>query len=228
MIVSPWSQLNEDEQLRLMPKLAGFRSDLQREMTATDELVEAAAERFDQFVIEYDQHGAINHPTTQDNLLTAQNFIVHAGRHSAIWKQIAEIKGFKRSYLELTVFDRSEFLQALAESDYVINREPFWTIHKFDSAREMADYSHQPSLHFANDRAGETEYGPNYFFVHWDKTSCWFRKSKWPIRRLPGSRQIEQLYAAIQHRFGCACPQEVSKHLRTKSTHKTFRQDLQD
>lgn len=197
MIVSPWSQLNQAEQLALSPKL-----------TAS---VEDAGERFDQFVIEYDQHGAINHQATEDNLLTAQNFIAQA---SVFWQQIAEIKGFRRSYLELTVFDRDEFLRVLAELDYVINREPFWTIHKFDSAREMTDYSHQSSLHFANDRADEADYGPNYFFAHWDKTSCWFRKSNWPIRHLPGARQTEQLYAAMQHRFGCACPQTVRNQKR--------------
>ncbi|MBP6821035.1 MAG: hypothetical protein KA368_05805 [Acidobacteria bacterium] len=203
MIVSPWSQLNEAEQLAIAPKLGNFSEDM----------FEVAAERFNQFVIEYDQQGAINHRATEDNLLTAQNFIAQA---SGFWKQIVEIKGFRRSYLELTVTDRDEFLRVLTKSDYVINREPFWTIHKFDSARELTDYSHQPSLHFANDRADEAGYGHNYFFVHWDKTSCWFRKSNWPIRRLPGVRQIEQLYAAVQHRFGCACPQTVSQHLKRR------------
>lgn len=199
MIVSPWSQLSEAEQFALSPKLAGLPED--------------AAERFNQFVIEYDQQGAINHPATSDNLLTAQNFIAQAAQ---FWNHIAEIKGFGRSYLELTVRDRTEFLRVLAEADYVINREPFWTIHKFDSAREIAEYSHQPSLHFANDRADETEYGEHYFFVHWDNASPWFRKSRWPIRRLPGARQAEQLYAAFQHRFGCACPQTVHDHLNTR------------
>lgn len=196
MIVSPWSQLDETEQLALSPKLAA--------------LPEEAAERFDQFVIEYDLNGALNHRATKDNLLTAQNFIAQTAN---IWKHFAEIKGFRRSYLELTVWNRKEFLQTLTALNYVINREPFWTIHKFDSARETTDYSGQPSLHFANDRADESGYGENYFFVHWDKTSCWFRKSNWPIRALPGGRQIEQLYAAAQHRFGCACPQTVRDHL---------------
>ena len=173
--------------------------------------MEAAAERFDQLIIEYDLDGKVNRRATGDNVLTAQNFIAHA---TPFWPHIAEIKGFRRSYLELTVLNRDAFLQALADAGYVINREPFWTIHKFDSAREVSEYSMQPSLHFANDRSGEAEYGPNYFFVHWDKTSVWFRKSNWPIRRLPGVRQMEQLYAAVHHRFGCACPQRVREHLR--------------
>lgn len=201
MIVSPWSQLSEIEQAALSPKLAASPED--------------AGERFDQFVIEYDQSGAINHSATSDYLLTAKNFIANTGglSNSPLWQQIAEIKGFRRSYLELTVWNRAEFLRVLAELDYIINREPFWTIHKFDSAREVAEFSNQPSLHFANDRADEHEYGENYFFAHWDKTSAWFRNSNWPIRSLPGARQIEQLFAAAQHQFGCACPQTVRDHL---------------
>ena len=151
----------------------------------------------------------------EDNLLTAQNFVLHAGGYdnSAIWRQILEIKGFRRSYLELTVFDRNEFLRVLTDCGYVINREPFWTIHKFDSARERTEYSHHPPLHFANDRANETDYGPNYFFVHWDGASPWFRKSKWLIRFLPGGWQLEQVYAALRHRRGSPCPQMVKVYL---------------
>lgn len=202
MIVSPWSQLSEAEQFALSPKLAALPED--------------AAERFNQFVIEYDSNGAFHPQNTFDNALTAKNFIAHANglNNSPLWQQIVEIKGVRRSYLELTVWNRAEFLQVLAELDYVINREPFWTIHKFDSAREVTEFSHHPSLHFANDRADEREYGENYFFVHWDKTSAWFRKSNWPIRRLPGARLAEQLFAAVQHRFGCACPQTVRDHLK--------------
>lgn len=216
MIVSPWSQLNDGEQLALASKLIGLRE----KTTETDQLFEAAAERFDQFVIAYDSGGALNHQATQDNLATAQNFILHLGGHdhSALWQQILEIKGFGRSYLELTVFDRDEFLGVLAAAGFVINREPFWTIHKFDSARETTEYSHHPPLHFANDRANEADYGPNYFFVHWDKTSPWFRKSKWPIRRLPGAWRLEQIYAATRHRFGCPCPKMVKVYLNQKSS----------
>lgn len=211
MIVSPWSRLSEVEQLILATKLIG----LPAESIANDQLMEAASERFNELVIEFDLRGEVKAQTVEENILTARSFILHIG-DSAIWNQIAEIKGFRRSYLELTVIDRDEFLKTLAISDYVVNREPFWSIHRFDSAREMTDYSHQPSLHFANDRADEDDYGPNYFFVHWDKASCWFRKSNWPIRRFPGAKQIEQLYAAIQHRFGCACPVTVNEHLQRR------------
>jgi hypothetical protein len=201
MIVSPWSQLSETEQEALSPKLAG--------------LSEHAAERFDQFVIEYDKKGTINHSATNDNLLTIQNFATQA---EPFWHHIAAIKGIQPSYLELTVQDRTEFLRELAKLDYVINREPFWTIHKFDSARETTEYSRHPALHFANDRANETDYGPNYFFVHWDNQSPWFRKSDWPLNWLPGARLAEQLYAGFQHRYGCACPQTVRDHLARRQT----------
>ncbi len=211
MIVSPWNRLSEDEQLTLAPKLFGWR----KAIIATDQMPEAAGERFNELVIEFDSTGEADAQTTEESILTARNFIAQTS-DSPIWNQIAEIKGFRRSYLELTVNDRDEFLNTLAGLDYIINREPFWSTHRFDSAREMTDYSHQPSLHFANDRADEDDYGPNYFFAHWDKASCWFRKSNWPIRRLPGAKPIEQLYAAIHHRFGCACPVAVSKHLKRR------------
>lgn len=206
MIVSPWSQLNENEQWSLTSKLVGLReSEIE-----TDQLVEAAAERFDQLIIEYGLDGKVNRRATADNVLTARNFIAHA---APFWPHIAEINGFRRSYLELTVLNRDAFLQALADAGYIVNREPFWTIHKFDSAREQTEYSRHPALHFANDRANEAEYGPNYFFVHWDSTSPWFKKSTWPIRHLPGARQLEQVYVSLWHRFGCACPRIVSEHL---------------
>ena len=211
MIASPWSLLSEDERLILTPKLVGLREDL----PTTDQLIETAGGQFNHFVTEYLPDGKINRQAVSDHVLTAQNFLAHANHPSnpAIWKQIRELKGIRRSYLELTVRDRDEFLHLLSQSDFIVNREPFWSIHKFDSARAITDYSHQPSLHFANDRADEDHYGPNYFFVHWDRTSCWFRRSNWPIHRLPGARSLEQLHAAVQHRFGCACPQAVQEHL---------------
>lgn len=212
MIASPWSLLSNEERLILTPKLLA----LPEEISGTGQRIETAGEQFNHFVIEYLPDGEINHQAISDHVLTAQNFLTHASHPSnpAIWKQIREIKGIRRSYLELVVRDRDEFLSVLREADFVVNREPFWSIHKFDSARAMTDYSHQPSLHFANDRADEDHYGPNYFFVHWDRTSCWFRRSNWPVRRLPGARTVEQLYAAAHHRFGCACPLTVREHLR--------------
>lgn len=211
MIVSPWSQLSEAEQYALSSKLAGLRD---RELITSD-WPEFCAERFNQFVIEFDPTGTLNHSGTLENFLTAQNFIAHAGGldNSALWQQVAEIKGFRRSYLELTVWDRTEFLRVLARLNYVINREPFWTIHKFDSAREITEFSYHPALHFANDRANEREYGENYFFVHWDRTSPWFRQSNWPFNRLPGMRLAEQALAGFLHRYGCACPHTVRDHL---------------
>lgn len=215
MIASPWSLLNEDERLILTPKLVGLREDI----PITDQLTEAAGEQFNHFVIEYQPDGEIHRQAVSNHILTAQNFIRHAGgeQDSVLWRQVAEIKGIRRSYLELTVRNRDEFLRVLGQSEFVVNCEPFWSIHKFDSARAITNYSHQPSLHFANDRADEAHYGPNYFFVHWDRTSCWFRKSNWPIRRLPGARTAEQLYAAAHHRFDCACPQAVSEYLNRLS-----------
>ncbi|HMV82204.1 MAG TPA: hypothetical protein PLD20_20655 [Blastocatellia bacterium] len=191
----------------LMPKLLG----LGEKTPLTDCLMEAAGERFDHFVLDFQPDGSLHHQAISDRVLTAQNFL--AQTRAILWQHVRELKGIRRSYLELRVWNRQEFLRVLRESEFIVNREPFWSIHRFDSARAVTDYSHQPSLHFANDRADEDAYGPEYFFVHWDRTSAWFRRSHWPIRRLPGARQAEQLYAAARHRFGCACPQQVCEYL---------------
>jgi len=209
MSLSPWSLLSEDERLILAPKLTD----------ETDQRLETAGERFHHLICEEALPHTFPFQTIQDRILTAQNFLVQAGGfdNSALWQQIATLKGFRRSYLEVMVKNRDEFLRVLASSDFVVNREPFWSTHKFDSARAITDYSYEPSLHFANDRADEAEYGLDYFFVHWDRTSCWFKESRWPIKRLPGARAVEQLYAAVQHRFSCACPVAVSNYLNSKS-----------
>lgn len=216
---SPWTRLSEDERLMLAPKLLGLDDNIQPD----DQRFEAAAERFNCFVVERDAAGEINRPALSDNILTAQNFMAHTGArgNSPLWQLIAEIKGFRRSYLELTVKDRDELLRVLKEQKFVINREPFWTIHKFDSARARTVYSDEPSLHFANDRANEDDkgYGPKYFFVHWDRTSCWFRKSKWPVGWMPGMRVVEQLYAALHHRAGFASPMAVKEYLKSIDEH---------
>lgn len=210
MIASPWHSFSEDERRTLMPKLLG----LGEETLLTDSLLKAAGERFDSFTVEFQPDGKPHQPAIRDYILTARNFLSQT--RPALWQHVRELKGIRRSYLELTVWNRDEFLRVLRRSEFIVNREPFWSIHKFDSARAVTDYSHQPSLHFANDRADEAGYGPEYFFVHWDRTSAWFRKSNWLIRRWPGARTAEQLYAAVQHRFGCACPQQVSEYLRSQ------------
>ncbi len=207
MIVSPWHSLGEIEHRTLTPKLLG----LGEETPVTDWLLEAARERFDHFVLEFQPDGSPHHQAILDRILTAQNFL--AQTRATVWQYVRELKGIRRSYLELTVWNRDEFLRVLKESEFIVNREPFWSIHRFDSARAVTDYSHQPSLHFANDRADEDAYGPEYFFVHWDQTSAWFRRSLWPVRHLPGARLAEQLYAAARHRSGCACPQKVREYL---------------
>lgn len=209
MSLSPWNLLSEHERLILAPKLTD----------ETDQRLEAAGERFRHLVCEEALRHITSPRTLQDRILTAQNFMLQAGAfgNSALWQQIASFKGFRRSHLEVTVKSRDEFLRVLAGSGFVVNCEPFWSIHKFDSARAITEYSQEPSLHFANDRADENGYGPNYFFVHWDRTSCWFKESRWPIKRWPGARAVERLTAAIQHRFGCACPVEVSSYVKSKS-----------
>lgn len=148
-------------------------------------------------------------------LLTVRNFLtqIRAYDESLIWREIERFCGFRRSYLELTVYDRERLLDALRSDGYWIGREPPWSIHRFDSARAVTRHAGEPSLHFANDRADEQGYGPNYFFVHWDATSVVFREVEGWLRFLPGGRSIQRLKAALRHRSGFAEPADVQHYL---------------
>ncbi|MBL8166907.1 MAG: hypothetical protein JNJ50_02055 [Acidobacteria bacterium] len=224
MKLSPWTWLSATERRLLAPTLLAVESSA----PLADEALTAAGRRFD-FLLHQSCREAgreagrdaasgasASESALRDRVLTAQNFLRQLGaRQTApLWRQIHQFNGISRSYLELTVRDRDEFLRLLRAARYVVNRELPWTIHKFDSARARTTFARQPSLHFANDRHDEPGYGPNYFFVHWDPTSVWFQRSQWRFSWLPGVRWLERWHAARQHHEGSASPQHVQAYLR--------------
>lgn len=212
---TPWSLLTEMERRLLIPKLIGVESGLEfRESESA-----RAVETFDRAVLDEAEQAAADLSmlaphVIEERLLTIRNFMLQTGAYNdgPLWQEIASLKGVRRSYIELEVHSRDEFLVKLGDQGFVINREPFWSIHKFDSARAQTRFSHDPSLHFANDRADEPGYGPNYFFIHWDVSSVWFEKAGWRYW-IPGSHSFERVRAALRHDQGFASPEVVLSYL---------------
>jgi hypothetical protein len=213
-IAHPWEELSHLEQRLLAPKLTAITDG---EETQADKLMRAG-EAFDCGILDVYAASPECAEEISARLLTVRNFMAQTGayRNSPIWRQIAKIYGFRKSYLELTVYDRDEFLGVLRVAGYRIVNELPWSIHRFDSARAVTRFADEPSLHFANDRSDEENYGPNYFFVHWDATSVCFRHSRGWWRWIPGSRWIEKLRAALQHKKGFAAPDEVQGYLASE------------
>ncbi len=209
--LSPWSLLSEAERRLVLPKLV---TTVSANGTAESDWI-SAGDVFDRALLDESERGMPSPTVIAERLLTIRNFIEQTGGldDGPLWRQIARLKGVRRSYLELSVHCCDEFLLELGEAGFVIDREPFWTIHKFDSARASTRFSHQPSLHFANDRADEPGYGPSYFFVHWDVSSIWFEESSWWCAGMPGSRSLERLRAAFRHQHGFASPEVVQSYL---------------
>lgn len=208
----PWLMLSRLERRLLAPKLLPAIASGDE---ATEEDLDRAAGEFGRGICDVFAPEPESDDEMAARLLTVRNFMAQTGayRQSPLWRQIRRFVGFRRSYIELVVEDRDELLRILAVAGYIINRELPWSIHRFDSARAATRLSSEPSLHFANDRADEDDYGPNYFFVHWDATSVWFEEVQGWRRWLPGGRWIERLLAARKHRFGFASPGMVRGYL---------------
>jgi len=205
---TPWQHLSRLEQSILAPKLI----DLTNKQTVEDSDLETAGDLFNRISVETAAgDDALDPKAFAPHILTARNLMAQCGayRKSPLWDMITRIHGFRKSYIELSVKDRDGLLEHLRGLDFVINREVFWSIHKHDSARARTSTSGDPSLHFANDRAKEANYGQNYFFVHWDATSVWFGKARGFWKWIPGGRLLEGLFAGLRHKQGFAAPDDV-------------------
>lgn len=192
--------LNPLEQQLLLPKLLGGN---QHEGFTAEEYQQAAA-RFETLI-----HGENQSFTPADKFLTLHNFLRQLCAVPSAWQQVQLIRGVARGYLELTVYDHHEFLRTLKAHGFAVNS---WmeTVsrwaghgHRFDSARARTEHRHDPQLHLVNDRADEAEYGPNYFFVHWDAQSVYAERG-WLLGRIAAGRT---------HASASATPQAVQSYL---------------
>jgi hypothetical protein len=207
-VESPWMRLTEWERQMLIHLLG---------VSAEEDEV-AAATRFSEILLEESERAASDSTIIDARLLTLRNLMkqMDAGGSESLWNEVVSLRGIRSSYIELLVADRDRLIDKLRDQAYVINREPFWSIHEFDSARAVTTYSDQPSLHFANDRADEPEYGPNYFFVHWDVTSVWFRLARRGRGFLSRIKLVERLRSALRHKTGFADPETVRAYLDSR------------
>lgn len=150
-----------------------------------------------------------NRGTDEEKLLTIRNLVRQLSLIPRALPQLRAIIGVAAGYLEIRVHDRDEFLSALKAQRFAINSwmekvgKIFGHGHRFDSARALTRHRHDPQLHFVNDRADEPEYGPNYFFVHWDAQSVHTTHSFF----------LSKIPAGLTHRHRTASPQEVAAYL---------------
>lgn len=195
-----FSLLPTEEQRLLLPKLLGLPSLADYPFATYEE----AAQRLHTLVhLENLQH------SVEDKYLTLQNFTRQVSQLPAAWAQVHCFVGVARSYLEVTVYDHREFLVALKTAGYAVNS---WMEavgrwagngHRFDGARARTEHRYEPQLHLVNDRADEADYGPNYFFVHWDAQSVFARRGS----------LLGRLAASRTHKYHSASPQEVKAYL---------------
>lgn len=195
-----FSALSPTEQSLLLPKLLGIA---ERPAFLPDEYAEASARWHTLIFAENPQH-----PLT-DKFLTLHNFVRQLQQMPSAWAQVQRFIGVARSYLEVTVHDHDQFLAVLQAEGFAVNswmeKVSRWAGHghRFDSARARTEHRFEPQLHLVNDRADEADYGPNYFFVHWDAQSVYARRSG----------LLSRLAAGRTHKHHTASPQEVRAYL---------------
>src|SRR4030095_9397912 len=106
---------------------------------------------------------------------------------SDLFAPVEDCSRRESSHLEVKVADKNKFFDALKRdpiNKFAVNSfgdavmkgvGASW--HRFDNARARTDYRTDPQLHYMNDLSDDQNYGPNYFFVHWDATSSHGSKS---------------------------------------------------
>jgi hypothetical protein len=215
---NPWDQLTDEERKALAPKLTTVNDP---NKITTKELKTAGA-RFNDLTKVYNANGTLNTQATADNVATAQNFVANFSQggpasQNAVYQQINSIERIGRSTVEVTVQNKDQFLTALSKAGYAVNSADEYVAnawaritkgsvdHPFDSARAPTIYYSDPELHFANDRADDPKYGPNYFFAHWDPASvnCDF-----------GCGPIGRASSGMEHSKGPASPAQVRDYLK--------------
>jgi hypothetical protein len=189
----PWDQLTERQRLLITRKLR-----LDGEPTTN-------REAFIAIVTVRNGDGRVDDQASSDRLETVKNFIAATGGYGdvTIWNHIRTIESVGRSELAVTVYSRPEFMKALREEAYAVNR--LRGPHKQDSARALTPRASDPQLHFVNDNPDF----PLTYFAHWDSKSVWFRRARIPIVTV----WLERGLAALTHGEH-ASPARVREYLR--------------
>jgi len=213
-----WDQLNDEERKQLTPRLVHLKNS--NKITAKE--LKAAGAKFNSLVTVKGDAQA-----TADRIATAKGFVAEFSSHGTspnndrAYQQIDQIEAIGRSTLEVTVKNKDEFLSALASEGYSVNSseeviaqkkssmERGRADHPFDNARSLTYYDTDPELHFANDQADNSRYGPNYFFVHYDPSS---------VNCLSGCGTIGRALSGRKHAEGAASPTQATNYYQLHPT----------
>ncbi|MEW6734022.1 MAG: hypothetical protein AB1489_22030, partial [Acidobacteriota bacterium] len=178
---SPWHQLSEKQQRVVITKLVSVNDATHPCQTELN----YAQERFNTIINEtiLQEKGSLDPQAIRRAVLNLENLLAGAGAfdNSRVWQQIGSIDKIWAGLVELTILDRSAFLNALKSEGYAVNHRLERLVrlltgygHPNDSARKISDSPRDYSLHFANDDI----HRPNTYFVHWDATSVFFRRGE--------------------------------------------------
>jgi hypothetical protein len=119
------------------------------------------------------------------------------------------------SEIHVTVANKETFLKDLQNEGFEVNTlsDKIFrsTYHPFDNASGLTDKIKDPQIHYANNKANDPQFGPDYFFAHWDRASSHSREGG----------PIGDIAAGISHSKGFASPQAVRDYL--KRTRQYFR-----
>jgi RHS repeat-associated protein len=211
---SPWEQLSDEERRLLAPKLITVKD--ASKLTAKD--LASAGKAFNSLVtVEGDAQA------TATNIAAVQDFVTAAGgyKNSKVWQDITKIVQVafqgpppagdypvQSSEIHVIVADKKNFLADLQHEGYAVNtlgdklfRGKY---HPFDNASAFTPRINDPDLHFANNNANDPNFGPNYFYAHWDRASVNSREGG----------PVGDAVAGASHDKGLASPQAVRQYLK--------------
>lgn len=209
-----WEELTAEERKQLTPLLVHLKHANQ----ITQKELRAAGSRFNTLVTV-----AGDSQATADRIATAKGFVAEFSSHGSdphndpAYRQIDQIHSIERSTLQLTVKNKQAFLDGLGADGYMVNsgaeevaKEYSRQLrgradHPFDNARSLTPWGSDPELHFSNDQSDNRQFGPTYFFAHYDPTS---------VNCLAGCNEIGQIANGYEHAKGHASPAAVTNYYK--------------
>jgi len=211
---SAWEQLSDEQRRLLASKLTTVKD--VGNITAKE--MGSAGKAFDRMVT---VEG--NAQATATNIAAVQDFIAAAGgyKNSKVWQDITKIVKVdfqgpppagdypvQSSEIHVIVANKKTFLADLEHEGYAVNTlgDKLFrgTYHPFDNASAFTPRINDPDLHFANNNANDPNYGPNYFYAHWDRASVNSREGG----------PIGDAAAGASYSKGLASPQAVRQYLK--------------